>query len=76
MSHLGGKESLDSLLTRHDVALEIRTSAKTIGFRELFDWHNCLARDELEAWFLEGSSYAPSERKDDGSILDLKQEGA
>ena len=76
MSHLGEKESLDSLLTRHDVAQEIRTSVKTIGFHELFGWHNCISRDELEAWFLDGSSYSPSKQSDDGRILDLKQEGA
>ena len=76
MSHLGEKESLDSLLARHEVAQEIRTSVKTIGFSELFGWHNCISREELEAWFLEGSSYAPSKRNDDGGILDLRQEGS
>ena len=76
MSHLGEKESLDSLLARHEVAQEIRPPVKTIGFSELFGWHNCISREGLEAWFLEGSSYAPSKRNDDGGILDLRQEGS
>ena len=76
MTHLGEKESLESLLARHDVHQEIRDSIKVIGFTELFGWHNCLRKEELSDWFLEATRFAGSELDNNGKPLDLAKEGS
>ena len=76
MTHLGEKESLESLLARHDVHQEIRDSIKVIGFTELFGWHNCLKKEELSRWFLEAIRFSSSEVDHQGKPLDLAKEGS